>query len=398
MKGNGVVHLVGVDPGSPDLLTLRGQELLRHADAVLCDSSLSLELLSGLLPHAERIQSSKAATSPDLRQLAIERARAGRSVVWLLPGDPSSSRRGLAEAGRLDAAGVAFDVVPGVVDHGEPERGPTVLCGRPDAGWRKRHPLFGQRVVVTRSREQAAEFSEALRRQGAEVLEIPVIRITLPHEHEPLIEALTGLNSYDFIVFTSANGVTAFFDHLFKAFHDLRDLGGTRIAAVGPATARKLNELHLQVDVMPQQYVGKAIVEAMRKFESLENLRILLPRAEEANSDLPKLLEDQGAIVDDIPCYRTVPDVVDPECLGVRLRKEGAEWVTFTSGSTVRAFHHRFDLPVLLQAHEKMRVASIGPETTQVLRSLGVRRLVEANPHTTEGIIRVLTDARGSAK
>lgn len=393
MKRKGVVYLVGADPGSADLLTLRGQELLQHADTVLCDGSLPSESLSGLPPRTERIQSSKAATSPDLRQLAIERARAGRSVVWLLPGDPSSSCRGLAEAGRLDAAGVAFDIVPGVVNHAKPDRSPTILRGRPDAAWRRRHPLFGQRVVVTRTREQAVEFSEALRRQGAEVLEIPMIRIALPREHEPLVEALTGLNSYDFIVFTSANGVTAFFDHFFKAFHDLRDLGGTRIAAVGPATARKLNDLHLQVDVMPQQHVGQAIVEAMRSFESLENLRILLPRAEEASPDLPKLLEDQGAIVDDIPCYRTVPDVVDPECLGVQLRKEGAEWVTFTSGSTVRAFHHRFNIPLLLQTHETMRLASIGPETTQTLRSLGVHRLIEANPHTTDGIIRALTEA-----
>ena len=118
------------------------------------------------------------------------------------------------------------------------------------------------------------------------------------------MEVLGGLNAYDWVVFTSPNGVSAFFDFFFQKFHDMRDIGGVRIAAVGPATAAKLRQLHLQVDLVPDEYLASRIADALAQYESIENLRILLLRAEAANPDLPKLLEDKGAIVDDIAGYR----------------------------------------------------------------------------------------------
>ena len=131
------------------------------------------------------------------------------------------------------------------------------------------------------------------------------IKIELPTNRDAVVDALLGLNSYDWLVFTSANGVRAFFDLFFKRFHDMRDLGGAHIAAIGPATAAKLRELHLQVDLMPEEFIGRKIAEAFAEHGSIENSKICLLRAENANRDLPDALEEMGAIVDDIGLYQT---------------------------------------------------------------------------------------------
>ncbi len=257
----------------------------------------------------------------------------------------------------------------------------------------RQRPLTGQRVVVTRARAQAPSLSNALAGRGANVIEIPVIKILPPTDVKPLIESIAGIAEYEWLVFTSANGVTAFFDYFFKAFDDLRDIGAVRIAAVGPGTAAQLRQLHLLVDVMPEKHLGTAIVDALLHYQSIENVRILLLRVEVANPELPKRLEEKGAIVDDVACYRTVAETEDPEHAGTRLLVEGAEWLTFTSGSTVEHFHARFNLPDLLQRFPSLKTASIGPETSKVLAAHGLRRTVEANPHTTEGLVEAIERA-----
>jgi uroporphyrinogen III methyltransferase/synthase len=260
--------------------------------------------------------------------------------------------------------------------------------------WFERRPLFGQRVVVTRSRDQASELSSRLREQGAEVLEIPTIRIEDTTRREELVDALLELNSYDWLVFTSPNGVTAFFQYFFRQFHDMRDLGGARIAAVGPATANKLKELHLQVDLMPEEALAVNIAEAFAEFETIENLKICLLRAEVANRDLPEALEALGAIVDDIACYRTVPETEDVSGAAQKLLEAGADWLTFTSSSTVEHFHARLNLPVLLKKHPQIKIASIGPETSKALAALGLKAALEARQHTIAGLVQVLLDAQ----
>lgn len=257
--------------------------------------------------------------------------------------------------------------------------------------------LSGQRVVVTRSTAQAGEITRLLRERGAAVLQVPCITIEPPSQHRPLVDALAGLGSYDWIVFTSVNGVESFFGYFFKAFEDLRDLGGVRFAAVGPATAAGLRALHLKVDLTPKDYAAPEIARCMTRYESLENLRILLLRAEVANPDLPRLLEDAGAIVDDIACYRTVGVTDDPTGDGQRLSENGADWITFTSGSTVEHFNRRFDLQALRQRFPSLGLASIGPETTQALAPLGLRPTVEARIHTVEGLVQALSTRRRSA-
>jgi uroporphyrinogen III methyltransferase/synthase len=264
---------------------------------------------------------------------------------------------------------------------------------RSKLNWFENRPLFGQRIVVTRTREQASHLSRQLLERGADVLEIPTIKIIPPTRQEGILEALGGLNAYDWIVFTSPNGVSSFFEYFFKKFQDMRDIGGVRIAAVGPATAAKLKELHLQVDLMPVEYVATGIADALAAYQSLENLRILLPRAEVANADLPKLLEDKGAIVDDIPCYQTVPETEDLTGAAAKMLSEGADWITFSSSSTVENFHARFDLPALLRQFPLTRTGSIGPETSKSLVALGIKPSVEARPHTIEGLVKALESA-----
>ena len=264
---------------------------------------------------------------------------------------------------------------------------------RKKLNWFEKRPLFGRRIVVTRTRDQASQLSRQLLERGAEVLEIPTIRIAPTDDRENLADAMLELNSYDWMIFTSPNGVTSFFEHFFKAFEDMRDIGGVRIAAVGPATAAKLKELHLKVDLMPEEYIAGKIADAFKKYESVENLKLLILRAEVATPELPGKLEEMGAIVDDVACYKTIPETDDLNGAAARLAETGADWITFTSSSTVENFHARFNLPELLVKFPKTRLASIGPETTKALTSLGLEPNAEAKPHTIDGLVNAIEKA-----
>jgi len=270
----------------------------------------------------------------------------------------------------------------------------TVIGGvvklRKKLNWAERRPLFGQRIVVTRTRDQASHLSKQLVERGAEVLEIPTIRIEAPDNRSALVDAMAGLGEYDWVVFTSPNGVAQFFQYFFKSFEDVRAIGGLRIAAVGPATAAKVAEFHLKVDLMPEQYVTGEVARAFKKFQSIENLRILLLRAQVANPELVRELEEMGAIVDDVSVYKTVPETEDRNGAALRLLEEGADWITFTSSSTVQNFHARFDLPALIKKFPRMKCASIGPETSKAIRALGLEPHVQAPTHTIDGLVKVL--------
>jgi uroporphyrinogen III methyltransferase / synthase len=267
---------------------------------------------------------------------------------------------------------------------------------RSKLNWFENRPLFGQRIVVTRTREQASQLSHQLFERGAEVLEIPTIKIMPPLNKDALKDALLGLHEYDWIVFTSPNGVTTFFDYFLKAFEDLRDIGGLRIAAVGPATAAKLRELHLKVDLMPDEYVSSKIGRAFTNYQSIENLRILIMRAEVANPELPQELERLGAIVDDVASYQTVPETEDRNGAAAKLLEGGADWITFTSSSTVENFHARFNLPELAQRFPQLKLASIGPETSKAIQRLGLEPTIEPREHTIDALVHAL--ARGARK
>lgn len=273
----------------------------------------------------------------------------------------------------------------------------TILGGvvnlRDKLDWFEHLPLFGRRVVVTRARGQAAKFTEKLTQLGADVLEIPAIQTTDPGNKQDFIDALLSLNSYDWLVFTSVTGVTVFFDYFFRQFQDLRDIGGAKIAVVGPATAAKLREFHLQADLVPEEYVGRKIADAFAKHSSIENCKICLFRAEKANPDLPLALEEMGAIVDDVGLYQTMAETRDDNGAAADFLAHGADWITFTSGSTVEFFHARFDLPKLRKQFPNLKLASIGPETSKAIRALKLEPDIEAKEHTTDGLLAALVKA-----
>jgi len=269
----------------------------------------------------------------------------------------------------------------------------SVVKLREKLNWAEHRPLFGKRIVVTRARGQAAKFLQNLSELGADVLEIPAVKSVDPENKQLFVDALLSLNTYDWLVFTSVNGVTTFFDLFFRQFKDMRDIGGARIAAVGPATAAKLRELHLQVDLMPEEYVGTEIARAFKKHGSIENSKICLLRAEKANPELPRALEEMGAIVDDIGLYRTVTETQDFFGAAEDFQKHGADWLTFTSSSTVEFFHARFDLPKTVKKFPQLKIASIGPETTKTITALGLKPAIEAKEHTTAGLLAAILKA-----
>ena len=266
----------------------------------------------------------------------------------------------------------------------------SVSTLRDTLNWFENRPLFGQRVVVTRTRTQASRLSGQLRELGAEVLEIPTIKIMPPSSNEPIIEAITGIGSYDWIIFTSANGVEHFFDYFFKAFRDVRDLGSVRFATVGPATAKKLREHHLHIDLMPEVYTAEATAKALLDYQNVENTSVLLARAETANSELPRLLEDKGAIVDDIAFYRTMPETADRNGAAEDFEENGADWITFASSSAVKNFDSQFDLAKRCADNPSLKLASIGPETTKMLKELGLKPTVKTKDYTIDGLVAAL--------
>jgi len=262
----------------------------------------------------------------------------------------------------------------------------TVVNLRASLQWFENRPLFGKRIVVTRAREQASDLVKRLAQMGAACIEIPTIKVVPPEDLAPLDAAIARLHAYDWIVFTSVNGVRHFFDRLFGSGRDVRALHHIRTACIGPATAERLRAYGLLCDVLPESYHAESVVEAFRG-RDVRGKAILLPRAREARSVLPESLAEMGASVDDIAVYRTVQAADQAEGLLKSLREGDVDMVTFTSSSTVKNFR------ALLPANENpadilkgVRVASIGPITTDTALSLGFPVHVTATVFTIPGL------------
>ncbi|MGH8101186.1 MAG: uroporphyrinogen-III synthase, partial [Chthoniobacterales bacterium] len=281
-----------------------------------------------------------------------------------------------------DIAQRAVDVgleAPAVVIFGD------VVSLRKDLSWSEKRPLAGKRIVVTRTRKQAGALSGKLRALGAQVFELPTIRVEPPTDLREFAELVQNAHEYDWIVFTSANGVDAFFDIFFKLYDDAREIGGSRIAAIGPATAQRLKDFHLYVDLQPEEFVAEAVVRAFQKQGSVENQRILVVCAEKARDVLPKGLSALGAIVDEAFAYRTVPETRDTTGARRRLLEEGADLITFTSSSAVENF-----LELGLPWPKGMQIASIGPITSKTARDRGLRVDTEAHRHDVAGLVEAI--------
>ena len=266
-----------------------------------------------------------------------------------------------------------------------------VVSLREDLNWYERRPLSGKRIVVTRTRKQAGALTGKLRALGADVLELPTIRIEPPTDLRAFAELVRDSHGYDWVVFTSPNGVDAFFEIFFKLYDDAREIGGVKIAAIGPATAQRVRDFHLHVDLQPDDFVAEAIVREFQKQGGVENLRILIARAEKARDVLPKELSSLGAIVDEGLAYRTVPETRDITGARRRFLEEGADLITFTSSSTVENF-----LALNLPWPERMKTATIGPVTSATARNSGLKVDVEASRHDIEGLVEAIRNFFGA--
>ena len=489
--GQGKVYLVGAGPGDPDLVTVRGLELIREADVIFYDNLASPSLLRHARPGAERIyvgkkRSDHARSQDEINELLVEHARRGRTVVRLKGGDPYIFGRGGEEAEALVDAGVRFEVVPGVssatgvaayagfpLTHREHTSAVTFVTGheaeridwnrlgvaetlvlfmgltsfgeiarrliaagrsaatpaaavrwgtRPDQrvltgtlgdlaeriasedlrppalvivgevvalrerlSWFERLPLFGRRVVVTRAAAQSEDFCRRLRRLGADAVELPVIEIRAPRDSRPIDEAITRLGEYDWLLFTSQNGVERFIERLDGSGRDLRDLRA-RICAIGPATAAAVRRLHLGVELTPERYVAEGVLEAFADVD-LAGKRVLLPRARVARDVLPVEMAKRGARIDVVEAYETVrPDDAARRADEIFAGEARPDWITFTSSSTVEN-----TLAVVgLEPLAGVKVASIGPVTTATARRLGLEVHAEAAEYTIDGLLAAL--------
>ncbi len=480
------VYLVGAGPGDPGLITVKGRKILERADSILYDHLANERLLDLAPAHAERIYVGKKravheATQHEITEMLIDRARRGQTVVRLKGGDPFIFGRGGEEVEALTAAGIPFEVVPGVttplglaaycgvpLTHREHTSAVTFVTGhsvdaidwskvgasetivlfmglvnfpeiarelikqgrspetpamavrwatRPDQqtitgtledlparieqavmrppativigevvalrerlNWFEKLPLFGQRIIVTRDRRQSSMLAEPLEALGAETLFVPVIEIADAAESSSLEQAIQNLADYDWLIFTSVNGVRHFVEALDRSDRDLRSLKA-KLCAIGPATRAAVEALHLRVDVMPEEYVAESLLAALAG-EDLKGKRILLPRAAVARDLVPLTLGERGAIVVVVEAYRTIiPADAAAKAKEALARKP--DWITFTSSSTVKNL-----LAVTgREALVGIKVASIGPITSATARAAGLTVDVEADPHTIEGLV-----------
>ncbi len=279
-------------------------------------------------------------------------------------------------AERVTAEGFA---APAIAVFGE------VVGLREDLNWFEDRPLSSKRIVVTRTRAQAGVLTEQLRALGADVIELPTIRIEPPTDVRAFAELVQDAHAYDWIVFTSVNGVNAFFDLFYKLYDDAREIGGARIAAIGPATAQRIKDFRMHVDLQPEEFVAESLAREFKKQGGVENLRILIARAEKARDLLPRELSALGAIVDEGFAYRTAPETRDDIGARRRLLEEGADLITFTSSSTVENF-----LALGLPWPAKMQVASIGPITSKTAREGGLEVAIEARRHDIPGLVEAI--------
>jgi uroporphyrinogen III methyltransferase/synthase len=214
------------------------------------------------------------------------------------------------------------------------------------------------------------------------VYELPTIRVEPPENLMDFGELVRDAYQYEWLIFTSANGVDAFFDMFYKLYNDARSIGNVKIAVIGPATAQRIKDWHLSVDLQPKEFIAEAIIDGLLEFGSVENLKFLVVRAMGAREILPKRLTELGGIVDEAIAYRTVPETNDTSGVRERFQAEGADLVTFTSSSTVENF-----LALKFPWPPGMKTASIGPITSETMRKNGLAVDVEAAQYDVDGLV-----------
>ena len=499
----GKVYLVGAGPGDPGLVTIKALKLLAQGDVIVYDQLASPELLKQARAGAEVIYVGKKAgahTLPQggINQLLVDKARAGLTVVRLKGGDPFVFGRGGEEAEALAAAGVPFEVVPGVTSavavpayagipvthrdyttlvtfitgHEDPTKEAStipwanlgqnpgtlvflmgvknlaencrrlVAAGRapetpaaviqsgtlpsqrtvvgtlaniaevagaasiePPAilvvggvaelhdrlAWWEKRPLWGKVAVVTRTREQASTLVELLSAAGARCLEVPTLEIAPPEDFGPLDAALKHLPDYAWVIFTSANGVAAFFQRLFEKGLDVRALAGVKLAAIGPATAQALKERGLVADVVPRRFVAEDLAQALLPHLA-PGSRVLLARAVQAREVLPETLSGAGVQVEVVPVYqvRTPRDI--PEEARPFIESDRIDILTFASSATVHNFAALVGKEKFQALAKTALVAAIGPITFATLEEYGITPQIQPEDYTIPALASAIED------
>jgi uroporphyrinogen III methyltransferase / synthase len=496
----GKVYLVGAGPGDPGLLTLKGRELLEQAEVVIYDYLANEDFLNFAPAEAQRIYVGKKGgehtmSQEEINALLVAKGR-DHLVVRLKGGDPFVFGRGGEEAQVLVAAGIPFEVVPGVtaaiaapayagiplshrdyaasmafitghergdktgskiawdklatgvgtlvffmgvknlpeicknlIVHGRSEGTPAavirwgttseqqtvmgtlrdipekvveanlkppaitvvgdVVSLREELNWFEHRPLFGRRIVVTRAREQASDFKAILADLGAHCIEFPTIQIEPPPSWEPLDAAVGQLKTYDWVIFTSVNGVKFFMERLRLAGRDVRQLHGSRLAAIGPKTAEALEQYGLRPDLVPGEYRAESILEVLSS-ETLKGKRFLLPRAMVARDVLPETLRQRGAHVNVVPAYQTVLPRDRSTEMAQRLHSGEIDCLTFTSSSTVSNFFSLFEKASILPLLKDVCIACIGPITARTAEDYGLKVGIMPSEYTISGLVQAI--------
>lgn len=257
-------------------------------------------------------------------------------------------------------------------------------------------PLAGRTVVITRAQSQADDFVTELKRYGADVVLCPTIEIRELESYARLDEAIEHLYGYDWLIFTSVNGVEHFFKRLKERERDASDLDELKVCAIGEATAERLRDLRVHVDVIPEEFKAEGVFSALQRFvggpESLKGLNVLIPRASVARDYLPKALEEAGARVDVVPAYRTsLPADLDRGRVAAML-SGSADCIAFTSSSTVRNLARLFDTEDLSQALAGVVIACIGDITATTAADYGLRVEIQPEQFTIPSLARAIAE------
>lgn len=495
----GTVHLVGAGPGDPGLITVRAVQCLQEADLVLYDYLANPTLVEYAPDGAELVRlgrhdQGRSLTPDEITEVMVKAALEGRNVVRLKGGDASIFARGGDESDACRAAGVPFEIVPGItsglataayaeiplthfedasavalvtgherddkdeshldyaalaafpgtlvfymgvkwagrwsgalMEHGKPADTPVAVvqwCSRarqqtckctletvtqvigekglrppalfvvgkvvdhaPALSWFQERPLFGTSVLVAGSRQTSSKLRQRLSVLGAEVLTQPAIRVAPPPDWHPADAALDQLSEYDWLVFTSGNGVDGLLTRVFEGGKDLRALGPVRIAALGKGTAERLAHYHLKADLIPEPVDAARVAETLT--QDAPGGAFLLARASGDRPALAEELEEAGAAVDQIPVYQTLELENPNEDVADALRAGEVTWITVTSSPTARSLVQLYG-DLLKSAN----IVSISPLTTATLKELGYGPTHEATPHTVDGMIDTLLQAR----
>jgi uroporphyrinogen III methyltransferase/synthase len=506
VKKTGKVYLVGAGPGDPGLITVKGRELLGRAEVLIYDHLASRKLLKFVPATAELVYAGKkgnvhhAYSQEEINRMLVDYAQAGRLVIRLKGGDPFIFGRGGEEIQELVAAGVAFEVVPGVtsasaaatyagipithrdytssvafitghedptkedsriawdkiatgigtlvfymgiknlpsitgnlIKHGRAPETPVavirwastpqqrsvvgtladiaalvkearltppalvvvgeVVSLRDTINWFEKKPLFGKKILVTRTRDQASELVSLLEEHGAECLEGSTIALVEPESWEELDSALADLAACDWLLFTSINAITFFFKRLRELNLDARDLKGPKIGVVGTATAEALRGYGLRADLLPREFTGEGLAEVLLE-EGVRGKNILLPRAREAREVLVEKLTAGGARVTVATVYRNVRPADYAE-VRAALENREIDLVTFTSSSTVSNF---LEMLAIKDPEEferllgGVKVATIGPVTTRTALKLGLKVDIQPQTYTIPALVEAIVE------